>query len=773
MNTLVTKYFRFCPKTGRFLGFGKKQGVSRILLPFIGLAAMIWILIRVIPKPSRIAYPCMRTAMPLASGFIGYLAMLGLSAAAFLRTKLSLRYFPIFFVGAFAIFGISGSYLLAPKTVQIADAVVVPNQPMGVAEGIFPGRVVWVHDFSAVNQNCVVNDPAHAWYMSENMNQSIVDKMVSAALDSLTGKSSDSEAWDAIFRYHNTTRGKGAVPYVAGQKIFIKINATSGWDGNYNPGDLTPKMYISETSVASVRAILRQLVNVVHVAQSDIYIGDPMKHIYKHLYDVWHGEFPNVHYLDNDSVGMGREQAVKSTTAKIYYSDHGTILRPNVWYPYSPGGSTPIYNDYLYQIFQDAEYIINIPMLKGHKRAGMTMFAKNHFGSHTRADASQLHNGLVAPMEMENGITRSGYGLYRVQVDIMEHSLLGKKNLLYFMDALWATDHEQDVPLKWYMPPFDTTYMSSVFVSLDPVAIESAGYDFLRSEFTTARGAGTYVQMDGVDDYLHQAADSLNWPAGIKYDPDSNGVHVKSIGVHEHWNDAIDKQYTRNLKTGNGMELLHIEQKLAYFAASPKTFEFDTVLTGASKSDTIVVKCTGYRPLIIDSVKSTAVDFTVTPGKDTIAVGDSVKFTVVFTPASNGPRSGSIVFYHDGVTLRDTVSVSGIGKTAVSVENFANAQPKEYQLFGNYPNPFNPSTTISYALPERSSVQIAIYDMQGRMVRSFAFGAQSAGIQRIVWNGANDQGGTLASGVYIYRVKASSLERSKSFDKSAKMILLK
>jgi hypothetical protein len=196
--------------------------------------------------------------------------------------------------------------------------------------------------------------------------------------------------------------------------------------------------------------------------------------------------------------------------------------------------------------------MINIPMLKGHKRAGVTMFAKNHYGSHTRSDAKHLHMGLVAPDEMGTipANERHGYGLYRIQVDIMSHSLLGKKNLIYIMDALWATDYELDQPLKWQMPPFNTTYMSSVFVSFDPVAIESVGYDFLRSEFTIARGAGTYVQMEGVDDYLHQAADSLNWASGIKYDPDSTGVHIASLGTHEHWNNATDMQYTRNLGTG-------------------------------------------------------------------------------------------------------------------------------------------------------------------------------------------------------------------------------
>ena len=461
--------------------------------------------------------------MPLASGFIGYLAMLALSTLAFLRSKKSIRYYPVFFIGAFIVFGVSGFYLLDNQEVQLTkNAVVNPNEPIGEAKGIFPGRVVWVHDSNATVQTCNPGTVGDGWFLAKNNHQQVVDSMVSSAIQNLTGQKTDSAAWRAIFEYHNTTRNKGAVNYTSGEKLFIKINATSGWSGNFStrPQDSLSKANnnfygISETSPAMVLAVLRQLVNVVGVAQSDIYIGDPMKHIYKHMYDQWHPEFPNVHYLDNNYSTMGREIAVKSTTAKIYYSDNDTILHPNVWGDayHGPDGTGPIYNDNLYLIFETAEYIINIPQLKGHKRAGMTMFAKNHFGSQTRGDASHLHNGLMAPHEMERGIKRPGYGLYRIQVDLMTHSLLGKKNLLFLMDALWATDYELDIPLKWYMTPFDTTYMSSIFASLDNVAIESVGYDFLRSEWTVERDAGTYVQMDGVDDYLHQAADSLNWPS--------------------------------------------------------------------------------------------------------------------------------------------------------------------------------------------------------------------------------------------------------------------
>ena len=479
-----------------------------------------------------------------------------------------------------------------PDQEQPSPAAIIANQPMGAAKGVFPGRVVWVRDPNAVNQNCVPDAAGHAWFLPENNNQPVIDALVSTAIRRLTGQTNDSAAWTAIFQYHNATRGKGAVNYVRGEKIFIKINATSAWAGNFNPVDLTPYAFISETSVGSVRAVLRQLVNVAGVAPNDIYVGDPLKHIYKHLYEVWHGEFPGVHYLDNSGyANLGREAVVPSTTAAIYYSDRGATLRTNVWSDNYPGDA-PVPKDYLYTILQDAEYIINIPMMKGHKRAGVTMFAKNHFGSQTRADASHLHNGLVAPTEMPN-VSRGDFGLYRIQVDLMGHSMLGKKNLVFLMDALWATDFELDVPLKWQMPPFNNSYSASVFASLDPVAIESVGYDFLRSEFTADRNppAGTYVQMPAVDDYLHQAADSANWPVGIKYDPDNAGVPLASLGTHEHWNNATAKQYSRNLApTGAGIELVQTGQAIGVDPISDRA-----VLPGGSASFT--ASATGMAPL--------------------------------------------------------------------------------------------------------------------------------------------------------------------------------
>jgi hypothetical protein len=365
------------------------------------------------------------------------------------------------------------------------------------------------------------------------------------------------------------SRGKGDVGYARGEKIFIKVNATSSWSGNINPTDLSvvSNQYygISETSPQLVLSLLRQLVRIVGVAQQNIYVGDPIRHIYKHCYDLWRAEFPNVHYLDHDGWAQ-REKVVPSQSAVIKYSDRGTILRTGTWSDASAGD--PVTEDHLYTVFEEAEYLLNVPTLKGHKHAGITAFAKNHFGSHTREDAKHLHGGLVAPEA--NNPRRQGYGLYRVQVDLLGHSLLGTRNLIYVLDGLWTSDYEIDAPDKWRMVPFANDWMSSLFVSLDPIAIESVGFDFLRAEFTSDRGLATYPQMVGVDDYLHQAADSASWPSGIRYDPENDGSVLGSLGAHEHWNNPDQKMYSRNLGSGEGIELVALTPTTAVESADPR-----------------------------------------------------------------------------------------------------------------------------------------------------------------------------------------------------------
>jgi len=119
------------------------------------------------------------------------------------------------------------------------------------------------------------------------------------------------------------------------------------------------------------------------------------------------------------------------------------------------------------------------------------------------------------------------------------------------------------------MSPFNNDWSNSVFVSQDQVALESVCYDFLRTEWNGKNKhdeANSVFEegpnMPGVDDHLHQAADSKNWPDGIVYDPDNSGKPIGSLGVHEHWNSAAEKQYSGNMGKKNGITLIAIPDTL-------------------------------------------------------------------------------------------------------------------------------------------------------------------------------------------------------------------
>ena len=93
--------------------------------------------------------------------------------------------------------------------------------------------------------------------------------------------------------------------------------------------------------------------------------------------------------------------------------------------------------------------------------------------------------------------------------------------------------------------------------------------------------------------------------------------------------------------------------------------------------------------------------------------------------------------------------------------------PKDFVLHHNYPNPFNPTTTIRYDLPKDSKVQIMIYDIMGRVVRILVNEKQNGGYKSIIWNGTNDFGQEVGMGMYFYRISAGGFVQIK------KMVLLK
>ena len=93
--------------------------------------------------------------------------------------------------------------------------------------------------------------------------------------------------------------------------------------------------------------------------------------------------------------------------------------------------------------------------------------------------------------------------------------------------------------------------------------------------------------------------------------------------------------------------------------------------------------------------------------------------------------------------------------------------PEEFALHQNYPNPFNPITSLRYDLPNDGLVNITVFDMMGRIVKTLTNGYQTAGFKSIQWNATNDKNEPVSAGLYLYVIQAGKFRQTK------KMVMLK
>jgi parallel beta-helix repeat protein len=492
--------------------------------PVVGLVSLIWFLIRVIPKPSRATYPCQRMAAPLASGFVIWIMGLIGSTLAYRRAQRHFHRTQWAIAGLCLAVGVVAVWIPLAATCSDPTAAAFvpsepPNSPMGVARGIHPGRVVWVHDPDATGWD----GRSGSWWDDNNTDQDAVDLMVSKTIQTLTGRTSDPEAWDALFRHFNQARGFGDVGYQAGETIAIKINMNQE---NSNSGIWSPSQ--GNPSPHVLYSVLKQLIDVAGVPGSAITIYDAARYIGNPIYDKIRSDpdpnFQAVRFVVKPSLARsGRIAAVEDRTNPLL-TKAGTA--------------------YLPQCVTDAKYLINMALLRPHSLFGITLCAKNHFGS-----TYFPSGGGWTPSPMHNyGQRTNPMGSYNCLVNLNGHRQLSGKTLLYMIDGLYSARNQSAEVIKWQS--FGDDWCSSLFASQDPVAIDSVALDFLRNEPRCTDVTGT------PENYLHEAALAENPPSGTVYDPEGDGTRLTSMGVHEHWNNPAQKKYSRNLGTGDGIELV-------------------------------------------------------------------------------------------------------------------------------------------------------------------------------------------------------------------------
>lgn len=146
----------------------------------------------------------------------------------------------------------------------------------------------------------------------------------------------------------------------------------------------------------------------------------------------------------------------------------------------------------------------------------------------------------------------------------------------------------------------------------------------------------------------------------------------------------------------------------------------------------------------------------------------SKQYQFPFTMESASDFDATVIFncgMAEGTIFLDNIKL--YEKETTSVEDDFSS-PQEYRLFSNFPNPFNPSTTIKYSLPKMSNVKIEIYSSTGELLKTLASGVQNKGIHSKTFNSGN-----LPSGVYFYKMEANAIDDNENFSDTGKMILIK
>lgn len=385
-----------------------------------------------------------------------------------------------------------------------------PLEVHGKGRGVYSGRVVWCHAPGAASA------PEHdgEWWSDRYVSQKACDDMMRSVICEMTSQSLPVEAWHSIFVYHN-----GGKPYSKGEKIAIKINNNNASSHTDSPDiNASPQMVLS---------LLRALVNDAGVPEECITVAEPSRFVTDAIYNKCHAEFPGVVFVDN-SGGDGRVKAEYDPDVMAYSADNGQLAKG------------------IAKAFTQADYVINMALLKGHVGQGVTLCGKNWYGAMSiNPDWRKNHHNNFNQ-------ARHGQPQYMTFVDFMGHRHLGGKTILYLIDALYGSRDVGGSPSpRWNMEPFGGGWPCSLLGSMDPVAIDCVGMDLLTTEFSDA------PDMEYCDMYLLEASEAGNAPSGTSYDPEGDGTVLCSLGVAEHWNNSVDRSYSRNLGKQEGIELIY------------------------------------------------------------------------------------------------------------------------------------------------------------------------------------------------------------------------
>jgi hypothetical protein len=475
---------------------------------FIGLISLFWLIWKTGRKPTRIVYPCQQSALAnIGLIFVPSIALFGHRLMAWPRQRITRKHklwvsvllilVSILSAGVWAVrsaykaersrtyyqslrssgpFGKLGPAVLGGGTatyLSVPHALALPS----------PHRVVSVHDADATSWTfpCTSSGPCNDYYGDESfVDQAIVDQMFVRGMTALTGENTLPDAWRAILP-----------DYQAGEIVAIKVNFNDAIAGGGEVGYEDDDAYVDALPQV-VNSIVAGL-TAIGIAEDAICVFDASRYITDRFRSRIN--YPSVRFIDRTGNGSGVAAATfesPDSSASILFTD--TAYK----------GTHRVAD-----ILVDADYLINVPIMKRHGGVGISLSLKNHMGSVD--DFTTGGHGMHDYIYLNgNAYTSSSNPL----VDFNLNANIRDKTVLIIGDALyggWSSNNTP--PERW--SSFDDDSPNMLFFGADPVAVDSVMFDYLSRE--------GYVNPKSEDILI------LGANAGL--------------GVHESWNNDTERKY--------------------------------------------------------------------------------------------------------------------------------------------------------------------------------------------------------------------------------------
>jgi len=641
-----------------------KKNFRTVIMFFIGFAALIWFLIRVIPKPSRAAYPCMQAAFPFASAFVIWLTGILTSSLLFVKAKAKWRRSKyilaavLLFLAAFVFMLTSTSIKFTPV---IARAYIFTNSLLGNSLPVMQNI--------AENDSCVVDPLAFIGAVkssqayAEDIDSSEIVSMVSLAIERAGGLEGIVSDGDTVILKPNLV-----VSTAAGQQLNPEVNG-----------------------ITTDYRVMQAVVNIINEI-------NPSGVIYIMEGSASGGTANNMVILNYDQI-TGVDSLICLEDACEVWGDTTCVYLQGISLP----PDNVLYNGadnryWLHKLYNEADVVISMPVLKNHLYAGTTGNVKNVGIGATPTTIYGNYPGY--PTNMRWYIDHNNPPRTNLHYWIHDYFMCRPVDFV-IMDGLQSI---QNGPTS---NTDDQMNMRMILASKDPIAVDAVG------SLLTGHDPELVPHLVTLHNDSMGCCDArLIRVNGIKVGDEKKDFEITDTGLLSKYDDFEAPDFS--------VDGCYITDNMLHF--------FLTVDEGVTKVE-VSIDSIYLNQIVVDGFEDFYIDL------------DTLEIT---------PGTEVLVYAYDqylNYSSQYAVTITSVHEEKEIIDKMI--------LCNTIPNPFINSTQITYEVSERTHINLSVYDIRGSLVIVLVNEEIPAGNHNVIWNGTNSKGDQVETGNYFCRLSTS------------------